>query len=282
MRNFSDLSALWRAPLFSKAFYQDVGQNWRGIGLRYLMLILAITWLLPLVQWTIGMSHFLVTDAKTLAAKVPTVKIEKGIASSPVKQPYIVTDDRGRAFFVIDTTGATKMPSDVGAQMLLTQTELIQDQGGRVQIHSLKDCPDMTIDSSTAMWWFATVRNLIIPVLWPTFWVFSLAYRLILALLFAAIGLGFAKMFGGKISYAALLRLAIVSMTTSLILGTIFWMVPAVDIGCFGWFIGHLICLGYLLFAVKVNSDVMRDPATAFPVEPQQWTGPAEGESPFP
>lgn len=49
MRNYNELDALWRAPLFSKAFYQDVALNWRGIAARFLSLLLALTWLVFLI-----------------------------------------------------------------------------------------------------------------------------------------------------------------------------------------------------------------------------------------
>ena len=126
MRNHSVFSALWRAPIFNKSIYQDAAQNWRGIGALYLLLLVMLMWLAVIIKCSRGFSHFVTHEAPAALKDFPTINIVKGEVSSDVPQPYIMRESDGTAVFVLDTTGEITDPTKVGAQLLLTRTELIQ------------------------------------------------------------------------------------------------------------------------------------------------------------
>jgi hypothetical protein len=270
MRQFNEFSALFRAPLFSRAFFQDVALRWKGIGVRYLMLVLFLCWLVVFIKLTIGFTLFINTDAQAALKDFPPMTLRAGRLSSPVPQPHIFRDENGKPIAVLDTTGTVRNPSDVGVRILITATEYIDESRGVRQVRSLSGFPDMTLDETSAMGWLRLIRNLMLPVMFPLFWAFSLAWRLLVALLFAAIGLGIASAYKARISYAGLLRLAAVSMTSVVFLDTIFWLF-SVPTGCWTWFLYPVISLGYMTYGIHVTAPLAPRPVAAtFALEPNQ------------
>jgi len=75
VRQFNEFSGLWRAPLFSKAFYQDVALNWRGIAARYLLLLMMLTWLVFLIKLTVQFSGAIDKDFRDMVADFPTITL---------------------------------------------------------------------------------------------------------------------------------------------------------------------------------------------------------------
>ena len=272
MRNFNEFSALWRAPIFQRAFYVDVGQNWKGIGLRYLCMVVLLTWGIALLRVTIGFSNFLQNEAPAGLRDFPTIIIARGRASSPVEQPYIYKDEHGKRLFAIDTTGQTNRPTDLGVQMLLTATEIIQDQNGVIQRHSLSEFPDVTINEANLLRWGATIRDWMFPVGLVVMFVLDLGYRLLAALVYALIGLAFNAGLGASLSFGKLMRLSIFCMTTVMFIDTVAWLFQ-LDTGCYTWLLYPALTLVYLFFAIKFNADaqlkaMVYDPG-AVPAGPQ-------------
>lgn len=267
MRNYTEFTGLWRAPLFHKPFYQDVALNWRGIGALYLALLAMLTWLIVLIKFTVIFSGFLANEAPAVLKDFPTIHITKGIASSDVPQPYIMKDEKGHAVFVLDTTGQITEPP-AGARLLLTRTEIVQVDGmGNTQRRPLSAFPDMVIDQQWLLGWAHTGRNLLIPTGMVCCVGATEAWRLVFALLLAAIGLALNKAFGGGLSYAALLRLAIVSMTGPIFLDTLL-MVLGIPLGCWEPFLSLALTFGYMVFAVKAGAEIVKPAA---PVGLTQW-----------
>jgi hypothetical protein len=271
MKQYSTFSAFFRAPLFQRDFYQDVALRWRGIGFWYLVLLLMLSWLVVMIPANISLSNFVERDAAAGLKDFPPIDIKAGHASSPVPQPYIVHDDAGSPIFVLDTTGSTKRPRDLGARMLLTENELIQEEpGGALKTNPLATFPDMSVDKNVILSWFKVARTLFIPVGLPIMVVLSLLFRLPCMLVLAAIGVPIANSQRAGLSYGALLRLTSVSFTAPLILYTIWWFIP-LNLGCFVAIAMHLAILGfafvYLLFGIKAAAELFRG-QPAFPVQP--------------
>src|SRR6059036_1388550 len=105
-RRCSAFAALFMAPFFSGSLSRDVGRNWRGIGLRFLVFILLITWAATLAPMWPRINR-VIHDADTeFAQQVPPITIQDGVVSSPVEQPYEIRAPRtGKLIFVLDTTG---------------------------------------------------------------------------------------------------------------------------------------------------------------------------------
>ena len=62
MKQFGLLRAIWLS-FYSPELYRDVARNWRGFGLLYLTVLLALSWLPTPVQWFSGLRDFATTEA---------------------------------------------------------------------------------------------------------------------------------------------------------------------------------------------------------------------------
>lgn len=98
----------WSALLmsfYSKRLYIDVGKRWSGIGLLYLLLVIAIC----AIPYSLKMSAEFNRDfQENLIAPIkllPTVYIQNGNAIFDKPMPYLIKNDRGQITTIIDTTG---------------------------------------------------------------------------------------------------------------------------------------------------------------------------------
>jgi hypothetical protein len=271
MRHFNELSALWRAPAFHRAFFQDVAYRWKGIGLRLLLLVLLITWPVVLAKKTVDLSHYINTQAPDDLKDFPPMTLKSGTLSSPVPQPYVYRV-QGEPLFVLDTTGTVKRPGEKGAQILITDKELIQEQGVGARSLSrspLAGMPDVTLDQAFLINAMRTVRNWLIPLGLPLMVIFSIVYRLLCALLYAVIGLALSAAFSARLRFPVLLRLAIAAMIPVLLLDTILTL--AALNGCWTWLVYPVLTLVYLAYAVKTAAAVA--PPAAPATIPQETPG---------
>src|SRR4030095_1761852 len=89
---------------FSKSLYRDVAKNWRGTGLLYLLLILALLWIPSIIKGHLGFTSWGDNDAKGLTQQIPATTITNGHASTNVAQPYFIKDPKtGETLALIDT-----------------------------------------------------------------------------------------------------------------------------------------------------------------------------------
>jgi hypothetical protein len=112
---------------------------------------------------------------------------------------------------------------------------------------------NFVLDSERITGWLHTAEKFLIIIIYPFALLGSYLYRIIQALIYAVIGLLFASWCKVTLSYAALLRLAIVSVTPSIIINTI--LVLAGIYLPYLWLLYLLITLAYLFFGVKASSQ---------------------------
>ena len=84
MRRYGRIQGLVLA-LGRADFYRDVARNWRGIGLSYVVLVIMLTWIPILAKMQSAVGRFV--------EELPELSIQKGIASSPVAQPFVILKD---------------------------------------------------------------------------------------------------------------------------------------------------------------------------------------------
>jgi ABC-type Fe3+-siderophore transport system permease subunit len=103
----------------------------------------------------------------------------------------------------------------------------------------------------------------------------SYVYRILQALAYACIGLLFANLLKAPLEYPELLRLASVAVTPAVVADTLRGVAGFPS--SFTWlFLCFLLAMGYLLFAVRVNSPADPEESEIAPPSPPM-TGPAVG-----
>ena len=255
---------------YSKDLYRDVGLNWRGTCLGYLLLLLAICWIPWMVKAHIGLSDFVQNEVPKIVSQIPTITIKDGLASIDEPQPYYITEpDSNDIFAIIDTTGTVTSLADSNAFLLITKTEAIYKKNEvQSQTYSFADIKDFTLTQAKINKWLEVFRTVAIPVMYPFVLAFSYVYRIIQVLIYAAIGLLFAQGFRAKIEYPVLLRLAVVAVTPAIIINTIVSLSGYVFCGM--WLLYFAIAMVYLAFGVKAVSESQR------PMDEQTFGEPPE------
>lgn len=254
MKRYSTIHPLFMS-FYSASLYRDVGRNWKKTSFLYLLLLLAVFLIPEMFQMRSEVSDYLRSKAPEIVRQVPVITISKGRASINEPMPYIIKDpETNAALFIIDTTGA--VPSLVGteAAALLTDSRLyLKRNAAETKILELKDIDNLVIDQARIYDWMDFFMENFVVALFPFALFFSFLFRVAQALVFAGIGMLMGKNLGLSLSYGAMVSLAIVAMTPSIILTAVYEYsgakVP------FGWVIGLLVSLGYLFFAVKANSE---------------------------
>jgi hypothetical protein len=174
---------------FSKSLYRDVGKHWRGTGLLYIFLILAVFWVPTIIKGQLGLSRWVDGDSKEITKQIPAITISKGQVSTDVTTPYFIKDTKtGTDLVVIDPTGTYTSLEKTEAKFLLTKSKLIMSKSAtETQTYDLSGVQSFAVDRTKVENWLAAGRRWFIPVLYPLALIFSFVFRAIQMLIYAAI-----------------------------------------------------------------------------------------------
>lgn len=242
---------------FSKELYIDVGQNWKGVNFLYLLLLLAVCLIPTMINLHRGISNFVNNEAPAIVNQVPEITITDGQVSIKETQPYYIKDpDSDEPLAIIDTTGQIESLEDTDAFFLLTGNKvIIKESKFENRTYDLSNVKAFAVDSERITGWLHIGRKFLAVVIYPFALLGSYLFRIVQALIYAAVGLLFALWCKVTLSYATLLRLAVVAMTPCLLAKTIFGIA---DIHLsYATLISLVITLAYLFFAVKANSEII-------------------------
>ncbi len=249
---------MFQAPVmafFSPSFYRDVDQHWKGTGFAYLLLLLTICWVPTMVHFHFSVADFVEKEAPAFTAQIPTIRIIKGEASAEVAQPYRINDpDSGTVLALIDTTGKTTSLEGTEARALLTKTELIYKKSDiETRSFSFKDIKDCTLDQQVISRWMTAFRKYLAVVSFPFAVIGSFVFRIVQLLIYAAIGLLFAKWCKTSRPYDTLLRLSAMAVTPVIIVSTVLDM-ASVRVPWHG-LLYFIAAMAYLFFGIKTVSQ---------------------------
>ena len=250
---------------YSGELYQDVGRMWRGVGLGYLFVAMAILQLPMAVKIHVGFSHWVESGANEVVDRIPQIAIHHGEVSTNVETPYYIPSPHDPAnrvseaseyLAVIDLTGKYRSLEDVKADILLTKHSLAMRNGnqpGEVRTYDLSGVDGFSMDSARVRGWLNSARLFVAPSFYGFVLLFSFIYRVAQVALYAAVGILFARSVNAALEYPALMRLAAVAVTPPMVLN------EAVDLAQIHIPLWYLICLGmamgYLYFGVKANAE---------------------------
>ena len=99
MKQFGPLQAIWMS-FYSAELYRDVARNWRGSGLLYLTIVLALCWLPTPVRWFVNLRGFATTEAPKIARQFPDINISNGVmqARPPGRHEIRFSDSSGTPY----------------------------------------------------------------------------------------------------------------------------------------------------------------------------------------
>jgi len=267
MRRFNFFHAFYLS-FFSKALYEDVGRQWKGLGFAHLALLLALVWIPTAFQIHLAVGKFASEAASRALQDFPRVTIQDGVVETDPHGPHTFNDpDTGKPFLIIDTSADMPELDEIeGDVFVLTRSKLITVQRRRSQtrIHDLSGVQHFEVTKEDLERWLGILASGAAVVLYPLLLGGSLAYRMVQALIYAAIGLLLAHGARPAIGYDALVRLSAVAVTPVILLDT------AKDLAGitipFWWLLCFLIAMGYLHFGIKAVKDAAPAPQATAPL----------------
>lgn len=253
----------------SKAVWRDVVQNWRGIGLFYLLALLALTWLIISLQITHAFHSFIDREIPKIINQVPTLTITNGVVAIDKPEPYILTEPSSKQpVIIIDTTGQTTTPTGQAHALLTRNTLIIRQNDNELRTYDLSKVASFRLDPTILTRWVKMIRTWFFPIIFISALLFTFVWRIILLLLGAAIGMIFVSAFRARLSFAATMRLSAIAMTPGILLSTLL-MLTGVNLGCSHYLIGLGLFFLIQIFAIKANvPENPNIPTQGFPVIP--------------
>ena len=207
---------------YSTNFYRDVGFYWKGTGFAYLILLLIICWIPNFIKYQIFISNYIKNKAPIIISQIPEIQIISGETHVDVTQPYKIIDpDSKDVMVVIDTTGQSDSLKKAFARVTLTRTELFLKKNDiETRSFSLKKIGQLFIDQPKVTYWVAAFLKYSAIVFYPFAVIGSFLFRIVQLLIYATIGLLFAKWVETDQSFLTLLRLSVIAITPVIIINT--------------------------------------------------------------
>ena len=253
-RRYPYLIAILRA-CFTADLWRDVRQNWRGIGVLYMFLLLAITWAIACITPLRSVNDFLEVDAPRFIRQVPPITIEDGVVYVDAPEPHVIKDPYTNATLaIIDTTGeTTALPEDSPAFLLTENSLIVRQSAAETRTYDLSQVESFAIDQTRLNGWLGTVRRWYIPTIYVVLLTFSFIWRIILMLAGGGIGMLMARIMGLRLDYAAAVRLSAIAMTPGILLSTFLSLTNLRWPGFHTVLFGIALFVVYLALALRAN-----------------------------
>lgn len=254
MRKYHIFEALFLS-FYSKPLYQDVGRSWKGLGLVYLLLVLAICWLPFSYDFHRFLNQFSAEILPDIIRQFPTVTYSHGELSIDKPVPYFIKQPaNGVTLIVFDTSGQYTSLKDLNSYTLVTRDKIFirdfsQPQKVTSYLLSKLQIPEGKMDHAQLMEFSDRFILMSSVLMYPVSVAISFLVRLIQALAFGLIALLLAGLYKIEMNYKTAVRLSVVALTPMLFLSTLAeylsWPIPFLSGAA------ALLALGYLVFAVR-------------------------------
>ncbi len=259
--------SILHAPLFaffSRDFYRDVGLYWKGTGLFYLFLIMAIGWAPVVYQLQVSYNNFLQNEMPPILDQIPEITFENGELAIDKPEPYYIYDPENKEIpvAIIDTTGQITSLNETDAIILVTATTIETKKSEQeTRIYQLDQINEsFTLDADMINDWMVTINRLFWPILYPLLLLVTFLFRIFAVLIYAGLVMAFAAGFGSELTYAGAMRIAAIALTPVVVVRTVLWTTGASL--PFDPLIFFLVVVAYLLFGTSACKPMTTNPHT--------------------
>jgi hypothetical protein len=254
---------MWRGLylcFYSKEFYRDVAQRWRGSAFLFLLLVVAL-YCIPLsLTLDSANKRLLNTSGEDIIEQMPVMTFKQGRLSTDKKQPYIVYlpgsgAPRSHPLFIFDNTGKYTTDNLDKNQILITDKMFVmREQNGGYRSVPFDTIPNAVVTHETLEGLADKIRHWFLPFVFFISIIAVFLFRFIQVLIYGLIGLIFNSITGAYLEYSQLVRIAIMAVTPVILIDTLLLLVaPHVSWGL----IGFLAAMGYLYFGVRSNRELI-------------------------
>ena len=239
---------------FSKSLYQDVARNWKGFCVTYLLALLALSVIPGVMRVRTQLTAFFNTEAPQFVTQFPTITITDGKVTMSKPQPYYIRDEKTKKpVIIIDTTGKiTSLKGSPAAILITGSSVLVKADEADTRTFDLAGIKHLVVDRSVLYDWMDSFQQWFPFLFYPFALLFSLLYHLVEVAFYTAIGFMFSRSLRAQLRFRALVRLAVIALTPSVILG-LFLALTGLGFP-YWWYTSLMISTAYVYFAVRSNS----------------------------
>lgn len=101
---YNSWQALYLA-FYSSKLYVDVGKRWRGLGIKYLLLLSCVITIPFVIRIVVDFNYFFNEQLLKPIEDLPVFYVQKGNVFFAKPMPYIGKNNAGEVIYIIDTTG---------------------------------------------------------------------------------------------------------------------------------------------------------------------------------
>jgi len=109
--NYNYFQALYKS-FYSAPLYADIAKRWRGLGITYLILIIALASLPFSLRIMMNFNQFFVKQIVFPIEKLPILSVLHGEIKFEKPMPFLIKNPDGQVVSLIDTTGAVTTIND--------------------------------------------------------------------------------------------------------------------------------------------------------------------------
>jgi len=257
LRRYGRWSALW-ASFYSRDLYRQVVTEWKGIGILYLMLLLAICWLPSATRWVRGLQGFAATEGTKFVKQLPTVTIQNGVmtATPPGRHVIRLEGDEGRPgqpVFIIDDS-IDSIPSDPTFDgFILTRREaaVLQPSKRERRVYTLTPAADMNATPDDVDGFIRSMAVWVPPIMYLLAVAGALVFRVVQSLLYGIVAMTYARRHRVELTHASAMRLASVAVTPVVVIRTLMWFGTWEPAWYLRWPVAVLITFAYIAFGIR-------------------------------
>ena len=255
MREYNIFEAVYLS-FFSKSLYRNVAKQWGGKSILYLLLIVALSWIVFTIQVQLAINVFYASNSDKIVEQIPVITIKNGIVSTPENKPYFIhSPDNKVLLAVIDTTGKYTTLQQAHAMVLVTPTTIYSrsdtDHPNEIRERQIPNTVNMMIDPISINHHLSHFVSFAWLFIFGFCVMVGFIYRFVQAFVYSVVGKLMAIIFNIPLNYGQIFQIAMVSITPVL--------VASVIIDVFGIRFAYesifffILAMGYLLFGMWSN-----------------------------
>lgn len=204
----------------SPALYAQVIYRWTGSGLRYLIVLAALTSFLICAYSAYQLHGFAQEKLPSLVQQMPEITITKGIATSKVQQPHIIKDADQKPLAIIDTTveDGKDLPDEKGTIFMARSYMLLKQNDTEYKRFDYKEFGTRTlvINKDKVTSFFAKASYLVFvffPVILASQWIILV----VMAIMAATLSYVVTAYMPEEYNFETRMRMAVIAITPPLI-----------------------------------------------------------------
>jgi len=247
----------WRAiykSWYSRDIYREAAHRWRGLGFRYLIMLLLGLWIIASINVHMVVRNYAVGYLLPMVKQLPKFTIKNGILTTERPEKFIeIRSPRDQKPVVtFDLRDKPTLPPLAQDGIFLESRRVIFHANGEEHTYDFSKMKDSDWE------WSYHIKALEALGIWTgfvvlgLFWLSSFILCALQAMVYALAGKVFTMIAKRRLTYPQLVRISVVALTPPLIIDTCQKLVLH---GIPAWpLVSVAITLGFIAYGVKVNS----------------------------